>query len=41
MVRRALPVRRPQSGHVGDHAAWLLVGAAALGAPAAPGVLGG
>ncbi|MGY5060293.1 complex I subunit 5 family protein [Streptomyces sp. 900105755] len=38
---RALPVRRLQSGHVGDYVAWLLVGAAALGALAAPGVLGG
>ncbi|MER6078285.1 complex I subunit 5 family protein [Streptomyces sp. NPDC001833] len=37
----ALPVRRLQSGHVGDYVAWLLVGAAALGALAAPGVLGG
>ncbi|MER5520171.1 NADH-quinone oxidoreductase subunit D, partial [Streptomyces sp. NPDC002763] len=38
---RALPLRRLQSGHVGDYVAWLLVGAAALGALALPGVLGG
>ncbi|MEU9243553.1 complex I subunit 5 family protein [Streptomyces sp. NPDC048385] len=37
----ALPVRHLQSGHVGDYVAWLLVGAAALGALALPGVLGG
>ncbi|MFD3585380.1 complex I subunit 5 family protein [Streptomyces sp. NPDC058683] len=38
---RALPLRRLQSGHVGDYVAWLLVGAATLGALALPGVLGG
>ncbi|MFG2263590.1 complex I subunit 5 family protein [Streptomyces sp. NPDC048720] len=38
---RALPLRRLQSGHVGDYVAWLLVGATALGALALPGVLGG
>ncbi|MFF0968481.1 monovalent cation/H+ antiporter complex subunit F [Streptomyces sp. NPDC003703] len=36
----ALPLRRLQSGHVGDYVAWLLVGSALLGAPALPGVLG-
>ena len=36
----ALPLRRLQSGHVGDYVAWLLVGAAVLGALALPGVLG-
>lgn len=36
----ALPLRRLQSGHVGDYVAWVLVGAAVLGAPALPGVLG-
>ncbi|ANH94763.1 complex I subunit 5 family protein [Streptomyces sp. NPDC058319] len=36
----ALPLRRLQSGHVGDYVAWLLVGAALLGALALPGVLG-
>lgn len=35
------PLRRLQSGHVGDYVAWLLVGATALGALALPGVLGG
>ncbi|MFF0223859.1 complex I subunit 5 family protein [Streptomyces sp. NPDC004629] len=34
-------LRRLQSGHVGDYVAWLLLGAAALGALALPGVLGG
>ena len=38
---RALPLRRLQSGHVGDYVAWLLVGATALGALALPGLLGG
>ncbi|MGW1590922.1 hypothetical protein [Streptomyces sp. NPDC002386] len=38
---RALPLRRPQPGHVGDHVARLLVGATALGVPARPGLLGG
>ncbi|MFC9931398.1 complex I subunit 5 family protein [Streptomyces sp. NPDC127190] len=37
----AAPVRRLQSGHVGDYVAWLLVGAVALGALALPGVLSG
>ncbi|WP_438947771.1 MrpF/PhaF family protein [Streptomyces triticisoli] len=36
----ALPLRRLQSGHVGDYGAWLLVGTALLGAPVLPGVLG-
>ncbi|WP_225825779.1 complex I subunit 5 family protein [Streptomyces naphthomycinicus] len=34
------PLRRLQSGHVGDYVAWLLVGATVLGALALPGVLG-
>ncbi|MBW8793720.1 MAG: NADH dehydrogenase [Streptomyces sp.] len=38
---RALPLRRLQSGHIGDYVAWLLVGTAALGALALPAVLGG
>jgi multicomponent Na+:H+ antiporter subunit D len=38
---RALPLRRLQSGHVGDYVAWLLVGTTLLGALALPGVLGG
>ncbi|MFS4096941.1 complex I subunit 5 family protein [Streptomyces sp. AF1A] len=37
----ASPLRRLQSGHVGDYVAWLLVGATLLGALALPGVLGG
>ncbi|WP_330336401.1 complex I subunit 5 family protein [Streptomyces sp. NBC_00557] len=37
----AAPLRRLQSGHVGDYVAWLLMGAAVLGALALPGVLGG
>ncbi|MGW2422763.1 complex I subunit 5 family protein [Streptomyces sp. NPDC001709] len=37
----ARPLRRLQSGHVGDYVAWLLVGATVLGALALPGVLGG
>ncbi|MYW47756.1 complex I subunit 5 family protein [Streptomyces sp. SID161] len=36
----AVPLRRLQSGHVGDYVAWLLVGATVLGALALPGVLG-
>lgn len=36
-----VPLRRLQSGHVGDYVAWLLFGATALGALALPGVLGG
>ncbi|MFF8990737.1 complex I subunit 5 family protein [Streptomyces sp. NPDC014983] len=35
------PLRRLQSGHVGDYVAWLLVGATVLAALALPGVLGG
>jgi multicomponent Na+:H+ antiporter subunit D len=37
----ARPLRRLQSGHVGDYVAWVLVGAALLGALALPGVSGG
>ncbi|MEU6777396.1 complex I subunit 5 family protein [Streptomyces sp. NPDC046759] len=37
----ARPLRRLQSGHVGDYVAWLLLGSAVLGALALPGVLGG
>ncbi|MET7378024.1 complex I subunit 5 family protein [Streptomyces sp. NPDC005526] len=37
----ALPLRRLQSGHIGDYVAWLLVGTTLLGALALPGVLGG
>ncbi|MFF8423621.1 complex I subunit 5 family protein [Streptomyces sp. NPDC016566] len=37
----ALPLRRLQSGHIGDYVAWLLVGATALGVLTLPGVLGG
>ncbi|MEV6942604.1 complex I subunit 5 family protein [Streptomyces sp. NPDC051172] len=37
----ALPLRRLQSGHVGDYVAWVLVGTALLGALALPGVSGG
>ncbi|GAA2785116.1 hypothetical protein GCM10010521_74220 [Streptomyces rameus] len=36
----AAPLRRLQSGHVGDYVAWLLVGVTVLGALALPGVLG-
>jgi multicomponent Na+:H+ antiporter subunit D len=35
------PVRRLQSGHVGDYVAWLVAGTALLGALAWPSVLGG
>ncbi|MGW7790746.1 complex I subunit 5 family protein [Streptomyces tricolor] len=35
----AAPLRRLQSGHVGDYVAWLLMGATVLGALALPGVL--
>ncbi|MGI5380172.1 complex I subunit 5 family protein [Streptomyces sp. CA-251387] len=35
---RALPLRRLQSGHVGDYVAWVLVGATVLGALALPGL---
>ncbi|MFE7445808.1 complex I subunit 5 family protein [Streptomyces chartreusis] len=38
--RRALPLRRLQSGHVGDYVAWVLVGATVLGALALPGLTG-
>ncbi|WP_409467686.1 complex I subunit 5 family protein [Streptomyces sp. HC307] len=34
----ALPLRRLQSGHVGDYVAWLLVGATLLGVLTLPGV---
>ncbi|MEU9989303.1 complex I subunit 5 family protein [Streptomyces sp. NPDC048045] len=37
----ASPLRRLQSGHVGDYVAWLLVGATVLGALVLPGVPGG
>ncbi|MFC5213690.1 complex I subunit 5 family protein [Streptomyces coerulescens] len=37
---RALPLRRLQSGHVGDYVAWVLVGATVLGALALPGLSG-
>jgi multicomponent Na+:H+ antiporter subunit D len=37
----ALPLRRLQSGHIGDYVAWLLVGATALGVLALPAVLPG
>ncbi|WP_327690597.1 MULTISPECIES: complex I subunit 5 family protein [unclassified Streptomyces] len=36
----ALPLRRLQSGHVGDYVAWVLLGAALLGALALPGIAG-
>ncbi|MFI7407170.1 complex I subunit 5 family protein [Streptomyces sp. NPDC049627] len=36
---RALPLRRLQSGHVGDYVAWVLVGATVLGALALPGLV--
>jgi multicomponent Na+:H+ antiporter subunit D len=35
------PVRRLQSGHLGDYVAWLVAGAALVGALAWPSVLGG
>ncbi|MEU0005195.1 complex I subunit 5 family protein [Streptomyces sp. NPDC006314] len=35
------PLRRLQSGHVGDYVAWLLAGVTVLGALVLPGVLGG
>ncbi|MFJ5775519.1 complex I subunit 5 family protein [Streptomyces sp. NPDC093094] len=35
---RILPLRRLQSGHVGDYVAWLLAGAALLAALAVPGL---
>ncbi|MFF0732472.1 complex I subunit 5 family protein [Streptomyces chartreusis] len=38
--RRALTLRRLQSGHVGDYVAWVLVGATVLGALALPGLPG-
>ncbi|MHC3467259.1 complex I subunit 5 family protein [Streptomyces sp. 7R007] len=38
---RVLWLRHLQSGHVGDYVAWMLAGAALLGALALPGVLGG
>lgn len=36
----AAPLRRLQSGHIGDYVAWLLLGAVLLGVLAWPGVLG-
>jgi multicomponent Na+:H+ antiporter subunit D len=33
------PLRRLQSGHIGDYVAWMLAGAALLGALALPGIL--
>ncbi|POX47148.1 NADH-quinone oxidoreductase subunit D [Streptomyces sp. Ru71] len=39
--RWALPLRRLQSGHIGDYVAWVLAGTVLLGALALPGVLGG
>lgn len=38
---RALPLRRLQSGHVGDYVAWVLVGTTVLGALTLPGMIGG
>ncbi|MFI6491593.1 complex I subunit 5 family protein [Streptomyces sp. NPDC050564] len=35
------PLRRLQSGHIGDYVAWMLVGATLLGTLALPGILGG
>jgi multicomponent Na+:H+ antiporter subunit D len=35
------PVRRLQSGHLGDYVAWLVAGAALVGVLAWPSVLGG
>ncbi len=35
------PLRRLQSGHIGDYVAWLLAGAALLGALALPGIVAG
>lgn len=37
----ALPLRRLQSGHIGDYVAWLLVGATVLGVLALPAVVSG
>ncbi|MFE2316024.1 complex I subunit 5 family protein [Streptomyces sp. NPDC059441] len=37
----ARPLRRLQSGHIGDYVAWLLAGATLLGALASPGILSG
>jgi multicomponent Na+:H+ antiporter subunit D len=37
----ALPLRRLQSGHVGDYVAWMPVGTTVLGALALPGILAG
>ncbi|MEV0634870.1 complex I subunit 5 family protein [Streptomyces sp. NPDC050619] len=36
----AHPLRRLQSGHVGDYVAWVLIGTTVLGALALPGILG-
>ncbi|CAL9664773.1 complex I subunit 5 family protein [Streptomyces sp. enrichment culture] len=38
---RTLPLRRLQSGHIGDYMAWLLLGTTVLGALALPGILSG
>jgi multicomponent Na+:H+ antiporter subunit D len=35
------PLRRLRSGHIGDYVAWLLAGAALLGALTLPGVING
>ncbi|WP_330461285.1 complex I subunit 5 family protein [Streptomyces sp. NBC_00820] len=37
----ALPLRRVQSGHIGDYVAWLLIGTTTLAALALPAVVGG
>ncbi|MEU6348550.1 complex I subunit 5 family protein [Streptomyces sp. NPDC047072] len=37
----ATPLRRLQSGHVGDYVAWVLVGTTVLGALTLPGTIGG
>ncbi|MGC0327924.1 hypothetical protein RKD23_000914 [Streptomyces sp. SAI-170] len=37
----ALPLRKLQSGHVGDYVAWLVAGAALLAALTLPGLLSG
>ncbi|MEV7795999.1 complex I subunit 5 family protein [Streptomyces sp. NPDC087512] len=38
---RMLPLRRLQSGHIGDYVAWLLVGTTLLGGLALPAILSG
>jgi len=35
------PLRRLQSGHIGDYVAWMLVGTTLLATPALPGILNG